>query len=125
MISHALKLILDKCPHYPTLLTLLLDVTVTFRLIHESEQLLHCLCVAALRKKLPKSDPKVISSNLVDPSSKQHFLSLYHKCCFPEIDGQFPLLTHRTYTTILVSAGYQVTPNLRALCFVPDRKSVV
>lgn len=48
MISHALTIVMDQCPHHVTLLTCLLDIAIAYRLTRESRLLLHSLLAVAL-----------------------------------------------------------------------------
>lgn len=48
MLSHALALILDVCPHNPTLLRILLDVTLDHGFVNESNTLLRELLSLSL-----------------------------------------------------------------------------
>ncbi|EAU91354.2 hypothetical protein CC1G_07389 [Coprinopsis cinerea okayama7 len=51
LVSHALAIILDTCPHHPTLICILLDVALIHRLQSEASQLLEALLFLALRPK--------------------------------------------------------------------------
>ncbi|KAH6914107.1 hypothetical protein BKA70DRAFT_1095566 [Coprinopsis sp. MPI-PUGE-AT-0042] len=51
LVSHALGIILDTCPHHPTLICVLLDVVLMHRLESEASQLLEALFFLALRPK--------------------------------------------------------------------------
>jgi hypothetical protein len=50
-VSHALGIILDTCPHHPTLICVLLDVVLMHHLQSEAAQLLEALFFLALRPK--------------------------------------------------------------------------
>ncbi|TCD64730.1 hypothetical protein EIP91_003686 [Steccherinum ochraceum] len=109
MVSHALKYILDQCPHYPTLLWVLLDVTVAFRLVAQTERLIHELCLAAfcLNSKGPEPLPQISSSLCGD-----HFIALYDKCCGSGPNA-YPLITNASFAAIVASAASQSpTPSL-------------
>lgn len=49
--SHALGIILNTCPHHLTLISILLDETLTHKLDHEATQLLEALLLVAYRPK--------------------------------------------------------------------------
>lgn len=48
MLAHGLDIILENCPHHPTLLSVLLDVCLTHNLVYEAEALLRALLGSAI-----------------------------------------------------------------------------
>ncbi|KAJ4468244.1 hypothetical protein J3R30DRAFT_3715175 [Lentinula aciculospora] len=59
LVSHALHIILDECPLTPTLLKLLLDITLDNHLVHQSEILLCRFLSIALSPSAPTRPPPV------------------------------------------------------------------
>ncbi|KAH8079439.1 hypothetical protein BXZ70DRAFT_996354 [Cristinia sonorae] len=94
MASHALKHILDTCPHYPTLLSGLLEVALAFKLLAETEQLLRALLLAAFHPRCSLDEVQ--------------FVSIYHKCCKPSF-GSDPVITNAVFARILISTIEETT----------------
>jgi hypothetical protein len=57
LVAHALSMVLDLCPHDPTLLTLLLQTTVSRSLLHESRVVLRALLQIAIPQTSGRNDP--------------------------------------------------------------------
>ncbi|CAL1708235.1 unnamed protein product [Somion occarium] len=90
IISHALSVILTTCPHYPTLLSILLELTVAYTLAHESERLLETIFVTVFR-----SNSAFMVSSISDISQSRYLTSLHEKCC------KFTSVNSRVFTRIL------------------------
>ncbi|KAF8629186.1 hypothetical protein AX17_005771 [Amanita inopinata Kibby_2008] len=69
VIAYSLALILQICPHHPTLLMLLLDMTLTYRLMNESCILLQALLVIACCSDTP--------APICHPAHKTFLVDLY------------------------------------------------
>ncbi|OBZ68332.1 hypothetical protein A0H81_11771 [Grifola frondosa] len=92
VVSHALSLILETCPHYPTLLTVLLDVCLSYSLPLESHTVLHTLFSAALR---PTND-STLPCALAHPAHSNYLTALRSTYCANAA------LNERTFTRIFV-----------------------
>lgn len=63
VVAHSLEWVLQLCPHQPSLLLLLLDVTLAYHLENESYALLHALFTAACKSDASFSPPICHPSN--------------------------------------------------------------
>ncbi|KAJ3805151.1 hypothetical protein EV368DRAFT_89146 [Lentinula lateritia] len=59
LVSHSLHIILDVCPLSPTLLKLLLDITLNNNLVHHSEIILRRYLLIALTPSAPTRSPPI------------------------------------------------------------------
>ncbi|KAI0075351.1 hypothetical protein K474DRAFT_1699100 [Panus rudis PR-1116 ss-1] len=76
LIAHAMSLILSMCPHHPTLLTILLDITMSYNLPNESEMLLSALLTAVVTPSSPNNSPPISTS-----TQSKYLTNLHERCC--------------------------------------------
>ncbi|KAL1942773.1 hypothetical protein VTO73DRAFT_5013 [Trametes versicolor] len=79
-VAHALTYTLEACPHHPTLLSALLDVSLSHGLVSEAQTILSHLFAVAIKPRAQST----YTCPLTHPAHK-NFLSTLRKSCTPSI----------------------------------------
>lgn len=112
VLAHALSIILDSCPHHPTLLHALLMVSLQHGLASECSLLLEELFSLATHSPTQSMSPSVSSLSLPQVTSTLHseyFISLLHDCTTTYETPQ-PALAHVEFTRVLVGILSEARP---------------
>lgn len=102
VISHAIHFVLETCPHYPTLLTALLEVCLAHTLTTESHLVLHTLFLESIRSSVTSSS----TSPLLHPAHINYLTTLRATCCSRDYrsSANYHRLETSTFTALLVGA---------------------
>ncbi|KZT67196.1 hypothetical protein DAEQUDRAFT_813057 [Daedalea quercina L-15889] len=102
VISHALTLVLETCPHYPTLLTALLEVCLSHNLTSESHLVLHALFLESIRSSVTSSS----TCPLLHSAHSNYLTTLRATCCSRDhrASANYHRLNTSTFTALLVAA---------------------
>ncbi|TFY53227.1 hypothetical protein EVJ58_g9567, partial [Rhodofomes roseus] len=102
VISHALTLVLETCPHYPTILTALLEVCLSHNLTTESHNILHALLLESIRSSVSGS----ATCPLLHPAHSNYLTTLRATCCSRDYrsSANYHRLDNSTFTALLIGA---------------------
>lgn len=90
-VAHALTYILEACPHHPTLLSALLDVSLSHSLVPEAQTVLSHLFAVAVKPRAQST----YTCPLTHPAHK-NFLSTLRKSCAQSI------INNRTFARLVI-----------------------
>ncbi|EIW63178.1 uncharacterized protein TRAVEDRAFT_69277 [Trametes versicolor FP-101664 SS1] len=90
-VAHALTYILEACPHHPTLLSALLDVSLSHGLVPEAQTVLSHLFAVAIKPRAQST----YTCPLTHPAHK-NFLSTLRKSCTQSI------INNRTFARLVI-----------------------
>ncbi|KAH9924906.1 uncharacterized protein B0H18DRAFT_877604 [Fomitopsis serialis] len=102
VISHALTLVLETCPHHPTLLTALLEVCLSHTLSIESHLVLHALFLESIRSSVTGSS----TCPLLHPAHTNYLTTLRSSCCSRDhrASANYHRLDNSTFAALFVDA---------------------